>query len=103
MSWADTYIEKLKKGETVEFRPRGNSMVPHVNSKELVRVSPVKPTTLKKGDIVLCRVSGKDYLHLISAIKKNSFQISNAKGRVNGTTKTIYGKLVSLPERKILD
>ena len=27
MSWADAYIQKLKNGETVKFRPRGGSMV----------------------------------------------------------------------------
>jgi hypothetical protein len=26
MSWATSYIAKLKLGETVSFRPRGNSM-----------------------------------------------------------------------------
>ena len=28
MGWATPHIDKLRRGETVQFRPRGNSMMP---------------------------------------------------------------------------
>jgi hypothetical protein len=40
------------------------------------------------GDIVLARVAGVVYLHLVSAVEpaKGRVQISNNRGRVNGWT-----------------
>ena len=35
MGWATGHIAKLKAGETVSFRPRGDSMVPKIRSGEL--------------------------------------------------------------------
>ena len=41
MSWANHYIEKLKNRETVQFRPRGNSMKGKIEPGQLVTVAPV--------------------------------------------------------------
>lgn len=49
MSWATLYIEKLKNGETVEFRPRGNSMKGKVESGQLVTVEPLGERALEKA------------------------------------------------------
>jgi hypothetical protein len=35
------------------------------------------------GDIVLCRVGGRQYLHLILAIQGERFQIGNNRGGVS--------------------
>jgi hypothetical protein len=35
-------------------------------------------------DIVLCRVSGNQYLHLVKAIQGERFQIGNKRGGING-------------------
>ncbi len=68
MGWATGHIGKLKAGETVSFRPRGHSMKPKVNSGDLVTVEPLSDESdLSVGDIVLCKVSGQQYLHLIKA------------------------------------
>lgn len=93
MSWATHYIEKLKNGETVQFRPRGNSMKEKIDSGQLVTVEPIGERLLKKGDIVLCKVNGTQYLHLIKAIQGERFQIGNNIGRINGwvTLNSIYG------------
>lgn len=93
MSWATHYIEKLKNGETVQFRPRGNSMKGKIDSGQLVTVAPVGGIELKKGDIVLCKVNGSQYLHLIKAIQGERYQIGNNIGRINGwiTQNFIYG------------
>lgn len=84
MGWATFHIEKLKRGETVQFRPRGNSMKGKIESGELCTVSPVKTEELKVGDIVLCKVGGAQYLHLIKAQQGGRFQIGNNRGRING-------------------
>jgi len=93
MSWATHYIEKLKNGETVSFRPKGNSMQGKVDSSQLVTVEPIGERELQKGDIVLCKVNGSQYLHLIKAIQGDRFQIGNNRGRINGWVgrSLIYG------------
>lgn len=91
MSWATQYIKQLQEGKIVRFRPRGNSMEGKISSGQLVEVVPA--TQPKVGDIVLCKVGGYQYLHLISAQKGDRFQISNNKGKINGWApiKNIYG------------
>ena len=63
-------------------------MVPLIRSKQLVKVAPVDPARLEVGDIVLVRVAGTTYLHLVSALDpaRGRIQISNNRGRVNGWT-----------------
>ena len=97
MSWATSHIERLMAGETVRFRPRGGSMTPKIRSGELCTVEPITDhSALQAGDIVLCKVNGAQYIHLVSAVQGPRFQISNNKGHVNGwvTANAIYGKLV---------
>lgn len=98
MGWASHYIEKLKAGETVSFRPRGNSMKPRIESGQLCTVSPVDPDTLQVGDVVLCRVRGNEYLHIVKAIQGDRFEIGNNRGLINGWVgrNCIYGKLISV-------
>lgn len=63
-------------------------MVPLIRSRQQVAVAPVDPSKLEAGDIVLARVSGTVYLHLISAVDRTRkrVQISNNRGRINGWT-----------------
>jgi Peptidase S24-like len=98
MGWALHYIEKLKNGETVSFRPRGNSMTGRIESGQLCTVDPVTPSTLEVGDIVLCKVNGSEYLHIVKAIQGERFQIGNNRGRINGWfgPNAIYGKCVRI-------
>ena len=94
MGWATPYIEKLKLGETVSFRPRGHSMKGKIESGQLCTVKPIENIeTLQKGDIVLCKVNGNEYLHLIKAIQGPRFQIGNNRGRINGwiSANSIFG------------
>ena len=58
MGWADGHIARLQAGETVCFRPRGNSMVGKIDSGQLCTVEPIGERDLDVGDIVLCRVRG---------------------------------------------
>ena len=84
MGWATGYIEQLQRGETVSFRPRGHSMRGKVDNGDLVTCEPLGERTLEVGDIVLCKVGGQQYLHLIKAIRGPSYQIGNNRGGING-------------------
>jgi hypothetical protein len=96
MGWASAHITRLRAGETVSFRPRGNSMSPKIRSGELCTVAPVDASELSVGDIVLCKVRGAEYLHLIKAIDGDRFQIGNNRGHINGWIgrAAIFGRLL---------
>lgn len=118
MSWATQYIEELKTGKTVQFRPKGNSMEGLISSGQLVTLTPivytsidtevlgsvlqtqVLETEIEKGDIVLCKVNGRQYLHLVTAKRGKQYQISNNKGYINGwiTISNIFGKLIKIED-----
>jgi hypothetical protein len=91
-------VERLSRGEAVEVRPTGNSMTPIINSRQLVRIVPVKPTSFERGDVVLAKVAGRFYLHLVSAVQGDRVQISNNHGHVNGWTSRdrVYGIVQSV-------
>lgn len=70
-----------------------------IESGELCTVEPVKDaSTLKAGDIVLCKVRNFEYLHFIKAIRDGLYQIGNNRGGINGwiDASSIYGKLISV-------
>jgi hypothetical protein len=92
--------QRVAAGETVQFRPTGGSMVPLIRSRDLVTVAPCDPAALEVGDIVLAKVAGSVYLHLVSAVdaSRGRVQISNNRGRVNGWTSRdrVYGICVDV-------
>ena len=67
-----------------------------VNDDDLVTLESCDPDTLQVGDIVLVRVRGTDYLHLIKAVDRGRFLIGNNRGGTNGwvSRHAIYGKVV---------
>ena len=98
MGWADGHITRLAKGETIQFRPRGHSMTGKVNDGQLCTVAPLGDHQLAIGDIVLCKVKGSQYLHLVKAIQGERVQIGNNRGSINGwiTRRQIYGRLTAV-------
>lgn len=98
MGWADGHIARLALGETVQFRPRGHSMTGKVNDGQLCTVVPLGETAINVGDIVLCRVKGAQYLHLVKAVQGVRFQIGNNRGGINGwvTRRQIFGRLIEV-------
>jgi len=100
MGWATGHIARLQKGETVSFRPRGHSMKGKIESGQLCTVAPVDALTLDVGDIVLCRVRGAEYLHLIRAIQGGRFQIGTHRGGINGWIGAtgIFGRCLSITD-----
>jgi hypothetical protein len=102
MGWADRYIAELRAGRPVSFRPRGNSMAGYVPSGSLVTVVP-RTHAPQAGQIVLCKVSGSQYLHFAAVVRGDRVRIENAKGHVNGWTpfQNIYGIVTSIDGRPL--
>ncbi len=69
-----------------------------IESGQLCTVEPVNCAELSKGDIVLCKVRGSEYLHIVKAIDGKRYQIGNNRGRINGWVgpDAIFGRLVSV-------
>ena len=85
MGWATFAIEKLQRGEQAQIKPSGHSMTGKVNHKDLVTLAPCDPDKLEVDDIVLVRVHGNVYLHLIKGIQNHErFLIGNNRGKLNG-------------------
>ena len=101
MGWANMAIEQLKKGQSVKIKPRGHSMTGKVNDGDSVTLAVCDPTTLKVGDIVLVRVKGNVYLHLIKATDGQRFLIGNNRGGINGWVgpNCIYGLAVAVEHK----
>ena len=102
--------EHLKAGEICRVIGIGNSMTPILKSRQPVICVPVtEETELKKRDIVLCKVKGYYYLHLIWSVKKGKkdeetgksndmYLIGNNHKHSNGTIprSQIFGKVVEI-------
>lgn len=86
-------IERLANGESVTIKPTGSSMVPRIRSGQEITIIPID--RIEVGDVVLARVQGKVYIHLISALEGNRVQISNNHGHVNGWThkNKVFGRV----------
>jgi hypothetical protein len=71
-----------------------------IDSGQLVTVETVQGRILKPGDIVLCKVNGSQYLHLIKAIQNDRYQIGNNIGRINGwiNRNSVYGICVKIED-----
>lgn len=69
-----------------------------VNDGDRVTLAPCDPDDLCVGDIVLVRIKGHVYLHLIKAIDRGRFLIGNNRGGTNGWVDPngIYGKVINI-------
>jgi hypothetical protein len=75
-------------------------MQPRIKSGQLCTVEPCQPGTLQVDDVVLCRVRGAEYLHIVKAIQDQRFQIGNNRGHINGWVgpNAVFGKLVKVED-----
>lgn len=65
-----------------------------IEDGQIVTITPVQADTeIRKGDIVLCRVRGREYLHKVLAVSDRGFLIGNNRGGVNGWTMHVYGRV----------
>jgi hypothetical protein len=99
----EAYIARLKNGETISFRSKGNSMTPRIKSGDKCTYIPVNDTEdISKGDMVYCHVGKYYFTHLVTGIKGSGkdtlFQISNNHGYVNDwiPISQIYGKVIQI-------
>lgn len=102
VNW-ELHKKKLSAGEDVQFRPKGSSMQPKINSGNLITVSPISKNPPKEGDIVFCKVHKNHYVHLVNRIIPRSgrgfvYEIANNKGKVNGIIGlgSIFGKVTKV-------
>ncbi len=106
MNWATHAITALARGESCRVTPHVNSMRPRVESGATVTLAPYSqdedPT---ENDVVLVKVRGTIYLHLVKAVRGKAeaqqFQIGNNRGGINGwvSRRGIYGKAVKIENR----
>jgi len=86
---------RLKDGETVTYREHGNSMAPKLLDGVQVTLAPCMAESVRVGDIVFAKVRGRYFLHYVTAkAKDGSVQIGNARGHVNGWTRSVFGVVV---------
>ena len=97
MDWITEARAALQKGLSVQVRPRGHSMTGRVSDGDLVTLTPCRAEELAAGDIVLVRIQGKRFshvvLHGILAVEGTKFLIGSHQGRVDGWVNhdEIYG------------
>lgn len=90
-------LEKLLSGETFITKEFGNSMSPVIRSGQEHKLEPAKWEDCSVGDIVYCKVKGNFYTHWVKA-KNNEkgLQIGNNSGKINGWTKQVFGRVISI-------
>ncbi len=87
----------LREGKTIVSKEPGNSMLPLIKSRQPVKLAPATVESVKVGDIVYCRVKGRYYTHLVKAKNdKKGCLIGNNRGRINGWSKQIFGKVIEI-------
>ncbi len=134
MNWAHHAILKLQAGEQATINPHGPSMKGYVESGDTVVVAPVPMITctsckgsgaqqerascqtcngagewpdLDENDIVLVKVRGTTYLHLIKRVTgthpNEKYTIANARRHENGDVRlsAIYGVAISVAGRVV--
>ena len=97
MGWADRAIQTLRQGQAVTIYPRGHSMRGRIESGSAVHLAPVTASShIEVGDVVLCVVRGRQYVHEVQAARGARYLIGNRKGGVNGWVgrSAIFGMMV---------
>jgi len=64
--------ELLSLGACVRFQARGQSMYPAIRDGEIIKVEPVEPSHIKKGDIVLYRMKKGVIAHRVVRIERRN-------------------------------
>jgi len=72
-------------------------MSPIIKHRQPVRIVPASYQQVEVDDVVYCKVKGNYYTHIVLAKnERRGCLIGNNHGRVNGWTKSIYGKVVEI-------
>lgn len=67
-------------------------MTPLIKSGQEHVLSPINLSDVEVGDIVFCKVKGRYYTHLVKA----KGVIGNNHGKINGWTKSVFGKVTKI-------
>ena len=69
-------------------------MAGKVDDGDIVTVAPLGDHALERGEIVLCKVRGREFLHLVKAVDGDRYLIGNNRGGTNGwvSRSSIYGR-----------
>jgi signal peptidase I len=70
--FTDVTAELLSLGACVRFQATGQSMYPAVKDGEIIKVEPVEPSHIKKGDIVLYRMKKGVIAHRVVRIERRN-------------------------------
>lgn len=89
-------LERLQAGETFITKEFGNSMVPLIKSGQEHVLAPCTVEECKVGDIVYCKVHGRYYTHLVKDVGQLGVLIGNNRGRTNGWTTKVFGKVIEV-------
>ena len=98
--WATEAYEALRRGETIQVRPRGHSMSGRIGNGDLVTLQPCQSETLVPGDMVLARIQRRRYahmvLHQVLECEPGRFLIGNNLGRIDGwvSEEDVYGRVI---------
>lgn len=94
-------LERLQNNETFITSERGNSMLPLIKSGQKHRLAPATWDTVCIGDVVYCKVRGRFYTHLVTAMDSTrGCLIGNKRGKINGWTKNVYGVVTEIIQEK---
>jgi len=86
--------EDIQKSNWITFSTSGNSMRPVIQPKDIVTLVPMGVEDTRTGDIVLCKVKGRYYLHkVLGRDSKGRVKIGNNRGHINGWTRRVFGKV----------
>lgn len=94
-----TSAKKMQEGEDAILTGYGQSMTPILKSGQSVEVGHLTDDiSLKKNDIVFCKVNGHYYLHKIHSVKNDRFLIGNNHGHMNGWIgrNAVFGKVTKI-------
>ena len=71
-----------------------------IESGQLVTLEPCDAETLEVDEIVLVRVKGSTFLHLVKAKRGVRMQIGNNRGGINGWVgpQAVYGRVVRVED-----
>lgn len=97
--WAVIALNALSRGESIQVRPRGNSMRGRIEDGALVTLVPCDPGELAVGDVVLVRVRGwLLVLHQIVAVEQGRFLIGTTAGRQDGwvSARDVFGRVADV-------
>src|SRR5689334_10553461 len=100
--WAEEALASLQSGHSVQVKPIGHSMQGKIGSGDLVTLEPCTLSDIEVGDIVLARIEGRRYshlvLHLVIDCQSDAFLIGNNHGRHDGwiAAENIFGKVTKV-------